>query len=273
MARQDVGLEFPENPFRVRRRDARPLIGLWSTLNSTNAVEGLSAAGFDWMLLDGEHAPMSLADTVAHLRAIQGAPCAPIVRLVWNDPILIKQYLDIGAATIMLPYIQTAAEAEAAVRAMRYPPRGTRGVALLHRASRYGRITDYMQRADEGLFLIVQIETRRALDHLEQIAAVDGVDAIFLGPGDLAASLGVIGHPDHPDVTALIDDALRRGRKSGKAVGVFAPNAVQAERHIRSGFDFVSVASDLGILLRTAEQTAAQFVAIAQGETTLSRPE
>jgi 4-hydroxy-2-oxoheptanedioate aldolase len=273
MADSTTHREFPGNPFRARQGGERPLIGIWSMLNCTSAVEGLSAAGFDWILLDGEHAPMSLADAVAHLRAVECTSCIPIVRLVWNDPILMKQYLDVGATTIMLPYIQTAAEAKAAVQAMRYPPRGTRGVALLQRASRYGRIPDYLQRADEGLFLIVQIETTGALDNLEEIVAVEGVDAIFLGPGDLAASLGMIGHPDHPQVAALIDDALSRAREFGKAVGVFAANAVQADRHIRAGFDFVSVASDLGILFRNAEQIAGRFVMLAAKKSDVGRGE
>ena len=256
--------EFPSNPFKALLGGGRPLVGIWSMLNSTNAVEGLSSSGFDWILLDGEHTPMSLADMISHLRALKGSPLVPIVRIVWNDLALMKQHLDAGATTLMLPYIQTADEAEQAARSMRYPPRGVRGVAVIHRASRYGSLAGYAARADETLCLIVQIETRAALDRLEEIAAVDGVDALFLGPGDLAASIGLIGRPDHPDVTALIEEALARACRAGKPVGVLAPNADLAERHIRSGFDFVSVANDAAVLFRTAEQLAGRFRSIAE---------
>lgn len=258
----DAG-EMPENPFKAALRRGRPQIGIWSMLNSADAVEGLAHAGYDWILLDGEHSPMTLADAMAQLRALQGSATAPIVRLEWNDPVLLKRFLDAGAATIMLPYVQSADEARAAVRAMRYPPGGARGVAIMHRASRYGRIRDYVARANDGLYLIVQIETREAVARLEEIAAVDGVDAVFLGPGDLAASMGMAGRPDHPEVTAVIDEALARGRRTGKSVGVLAPNATLAERHIRAGFDFVSVANDFAILIQGADATASRFREIA----------
>jgi len=254
---------FPVNRFRAALERRRPLVGLWTMLNAGTAVEGLARAGFDWIMLDGEHTPMSLADAVAHLRILDASPSIPLVRVVWNDAVVMKQYLDAGATTIMVPYVQTADEAVAAVRAMRYPPRGARGVAVLHRASRYGRLADYHARAEESLFLIVQVETRAAIDRIEEIAAVDGVDALFFGPSDIAASIGLLGQPSHPDVAALIDDAVARARPSGKAMGALASNAEGAERHIDAGFDFVSVASDLTILFRTAEQVAARFTARA----------
>lgn len=251
------------NPLRTAISAGRPLIGVWSMLNSTNVVEGLAWAGFDWILIDGEHAPVSLADAMAHLRALGGSPTIPIVRLVWNDPILLKRYLDAGATTIMLPYVQNAEEAGRAVRAMRYPPHGERGVAAMHRASRYGRVPDYTRQADQSLYLIVQIETRAALAQLASICAVDGVDAVFFGPGDLAASMGLTGQAGHPDVTAAIEAALATVRASGKAAGVLAPDAVIAERHLRSGFDFVSVANDCAMLFSTADAAAARFRQVA----------
>jgi 2-keto-3-deoxy-L-rhamnonate aldolase RhmA len=252
------------NPFRQALATGRPLIGIWSMLNSTNAVEGIAWSGFDWLLIDGEHSPVTLADAMAHMRVLAATPTLPIVRLVWNDPVLLKQYLDAGAATIMLPYVQTAAEAEAAVLAMRYPPRGQRGVAAMHRASRYGRIKDYAEHADDSLFLIVQIETRQAMSNLDAILAVDGVDAVFFGPGDLAASMGFTGRPDHPEVTAEIDAALERVRRARKAAGLLAPNAELGERHIRSGFDFVSVANDCAMLFGAADATAARFRSVVE---------
>ncbi len=261
----DNGIETDfVNPFRIALSQRRPLVGIWSMLNSSNAIEGLGWSGFDWLLIDGEHSPLSLEDALTHLRILAGTPTVPIVRLVWNDKILLKQYLDAGAQTVMLPYVQSASEAAAAVAAMRYPPRGQRGIAGLHRASRYGRIRDYAERADSGLFLIVQVETREALSHLEEIASVDGVDAIFFGPGDLAASMGMTGHPEDPRVTAEIEAGLERVRMSAKFAGVLAPNAAIAERHIRSRFDFVSVANDCAILFGTADVTAARFHALAE---------
>src|SRR5690606_16018428 len=231
--------------------------------NSVDGTEALGWSGFDWLLIDGEHAPVSLHDAIAHCRAIAVTPTIPIVRLLWNDPLLLKASLDAGINTIMLPYVQSAAEARKAVETMRYPPAGRRGIAAMHRASRYTRLKDYPTRASETLFLIVQIETAEALAHCEEIAAVDGVDAIFFGPGDLSASMGLTGQAAHPDVTAAIEDGLRRCRPSGKANGVLAPNDEIAERHIRSGFDFVAVDNDIAMLVRAADAAATRFRAIA----------
>lgn len=251
------------NGFRTALAQGRPLIGIWSMMNSVDGTEALGWAGFDWLLIDGEHAPVSLHDAMAHCRALAGTPTVPIVRLMWNDRLLLKAHLDAGITTIMLPYVQSAEEARAAVAMMRYPPAGLRGIASMHRASRYAREKDYPTRAAESLFLIVQIETLQALERCEEIAAVDGVDAVFFGPGDLAASMGLTGQAAHPDVTAAIEDGLRRCRPSGKAVGVLAPDDEIAERHIRSGYDFVSVANDFALLLRNADAAAARFGALA----------
>lgn len=251
------------NAFRTALAAGRPLIGIWSMMNSVDGSEALGWSGYDWLLVDGEHAPVSLHDAMAHCRALAATPTIPIVRLLWNDPLLLKAHLDAGVCTIMLPYVQSAAEARSAVEMMRYPPAGRRGVAAMHRASRYTRLKDYATRAPESLFLIVQIETTEALAHCEEIAAVDGVDAVFFGPGDLAASMGLTGQAAHPDVTAAIEDGLRRCRPSGKAIGVLAPNDEISERHIRSGFDFVSVANDFAMLVRTADVAASRFRSIA----------
>lgn len=257
---------LPPNPFRVALGRGRPLIGIWSMLNSVAATEGLGWAGFDWLLIDGEHSPVSLHDAMGHARALAGSPTIPIVRLIWNDRILLKQHLDAGFETIMLPYVQSAEEARAAVDASRYPPQGSRGIAVIHRASRYGRLRDYPAKANANLFLIVQIETLAALERCEEIAAVDGVDAVFFGPGDLAASMGLVGQAGHPDVTAAIEQGLARCRKHGKYVGVLAPNDEISTRHIRSGFDFVSVANDCALLFRNADAAAQRFRADADAQ-------
>jgi 4-hydroxy-2-oxoheptanedioate aldolase len=250
---------IPQNAFRAALANGRPLIGIWSMLNSVDATEALGWSGYDWLLIDGEHAPVTLQDAIAHSRAIAATPTVPIMRLVWNDPQLLKQHLDGGITTIMLPYVQSAEEAARAVQAVSYPPRGTRGVAAMHRGSRYARINDYVTKANAEIFLIVQIETVSAMERCEEIASVEGVDAVFFGPGDLAASMGFPGQAGHPDVTAAIEEGFRRCRPTGKAVGVLAPNDEIAERHIRSGFDFVSVANDCALLFRNADAAAARF--------------
>ncbi len=251
------------NPFRAALNTGRPLIGIWSMLNSANAVEGLGWAGYDWLLIDGEHAPISLADTMTHLRILEATPTIPIVRLPWNDRTMLKQFLDAGATTIMLPYIQSAEEATAAVDAMLYPPHGHRGVAAIHRASRYGFDKGYFRNASDSLYLILQAETAEALDNIEEIASVDGVDAVFFGPGDLAASMGKIGQAADAEVTDAIDAAAEKVRKAGKAVGVLAPNDDISERHLNNGFHFVSVANEAALLFSTAGSTAERFMTIA----------
>lgn len=247
------------NPFRAALAKGRPLVGVWSMLNSSNAIEGLGWAGFDWILIDGEHSPVSLGDALSHLRAIGCTPAIPITRLVWNDHVLLKQYLDIGAHTIMLPYVQSAAEAQAAVLATRYAPQGARGYAGMHRASRYGHIENYARRASEGLFLIVQVETTSALEKVDEIAAVPGIDAVFFGPGDLAASMGRLGGAADAEVTTAIDAARPRVKASGKVAGVLAPSADLARHYVESGFDFVSVATDCGLLFSQADRVASTY--------------
>lgn len=247
------------NPFRQACEQNRPLIGIWSMLNSSPAVEGLSECGYDWILIDGEHSPVSLSDAIGHLRALRGSPTMPIVRLAWNDPVLIKQFLDAGAMTLMLPYVQDAREAEKAVAAMRYPPYGIRGVAAIHRASRYGRDTDYFANARDAVSLIVQIETERALDNIVEIAGTDGVDSVFFGPGDLAATMGLLGQPSAPRVVEAILKGRERISHQNVHIGALAPTPELGERFIREGFDFVAVANDVAILLSNASAIAARF--------------
>ncbi len=254
---------LPANAFRTALKSGRPLIGIWSMLNSVNATEALGWSGFDWLLVDGEHAPVSLQDAMAHSRAIASTPTVAIHRIPWNDRRLLKQHLDAGLWTLMIPYVQSVEEARAAVDAVRYAPHGSRGIAAMHRASRYGRFHDYVARANQEVFLILQIETVAALERCADIAAVDGVDAVFFGPGDLAASMGMTGQAAHPKVTAAIEDGLKRCRPTGKYVGVLAPNDEISERHIRTGFDFVSVANDCAILFRNADTVGKRMRAVA----------
>ena len=249
-----------KNPFREKLNEAStPLLGVWSMLNATSATEGLAWSGFDWLLIDGEHAPVSLEDAMAHLRILDGSPTAPILRVAWNDKILIKRHLDAGAQTLMLPFVESADEARSAVDEMHYPPRGRRGMAGMHRASRYGAIADYVHRASDSLFLIAQIETTQAMEQLEDIADVDGVDAVFFGPGDLSAALGEVGKAGGELVTQTIVDLLPRVKATDKYAGALAVDDDQANRFIEAGFDFVSVANDCVLLFGSARTKAANL--------------
>ena len=247
------------NRFKEAIRAGRPQIGLWSSLCSNLAAEVIAGAGFDWVLLDTEHAPNELPMVFSQLQALVGGTAAPVVRPAWNDLVLVKRLLDVGVQNLLIPYVQTAEEARAAVAATRYPPRGVRGVAVLHRANRYGRVKDYLPRIGEEICVLVQIETRAALQNLETIAAVEGVDGLFIGPSDLAAALGHLGDNGHPEVRAAIEDALKRIRQAGKAPGILAPIEAEARHWLSMGCVVLAVGSDLGLLARQSEELAAKF--------------
>jgi 4-hydroxy-2-oxoheptanedioate aldolase len=252
-------LELPANPLKRALREGRPQIGLWSQLASATAVEVLAGSGFDFLVIDAEHAPNELPSILAQLRAMAGGTAEPVVRVPWNDPVILKRVLDIGARSLLVPFVQDADEARRAVAATRYPPRGIRGVALVTRASRYGRVEDYAARAQDELCVLVQIETRAALGNLEPIAAVDGVDGLFIGPSDLAASMGHLGDSAHPEVRAAIDDAVRRIGTAGKASGILAFVDEDARHWLALGCRFVAVGSDVGLLARHGEALAARL--------------
>jgi 4-hydroxy-2-oxoheptanedioate aldolase len=257
-------MDLPVNPMKRALRDGRPQIGLWSQLASPIATEVVAGAGFDFLVLDTEHAPNELPTIHAQLQAMTGGTAAPVVRPVWNDPVVFKKLLDIGVQNLLVPFVQSAEEARRAVAATRYPPHGVRGVAVATRANRYGRVKDYFQRVHDELCIHVQLETGAALSRLEEIAAVDGVDGLFIGPSDLAADLGHLGNPGHPEVRAAIEDAARRIRKAGKVAGILAPLEADARRWLELGFLFVAVGSDLGVLARQSEALAAKFKQNAQ---------
>lgn len=252
-------MELPRNTFKQALAAGKPQIGLWSTLSSNYSVEVLAGAGFDWILLDTEHSPSDLENLLTQLQAAAPYPSHPVVRVPWNDMVTIKRVLDIGAQSLLIPYVSTAEEAVAAVAYTRYPPKGVRGVAGTTRATRFGRVKDYAKRAHEEICVLVQVETRKALDNIEAIAAVDGVDGVFIGPADLHASLGYMGEIANPKVMPLIDEAIRRIRKCGKAPGILTANEELAKRQLASGALFVAVGNDIGILARGAEALAAKF--------------
>jgi 4-hydroxy-2-oxoheptanedioate aldolase len=252
-------MNLPENHFKRALREGRQQIGLWCSLPGSYAAEAVAGSGYDWLLFDTEHSPGDPLTVLAQLQAVAPYDVSAVVRPASNDTVLIKRFLDLGAQTLLIPYVQNAQEARAAVAAMRYPPEGVRGVSGLTRATRFGRIPGYGKRAAEELCLLVQVETREALDQLEAIAAVEGVDGVFIGPADLAASLGHVGDPGHPDVVAAVEDAVRRLRGAGKPAGILTPDAGFAKRCIEIGTIFTAVAIDAGILARGTEAVARQF--------------
>jgi 4-hydroxy-2-oxoheptanedioate aldolase len=252
-------MNLPENRFKHAIRQGRQQIGLWCSLPGTYAAEAVAGSGFDWLLFDTEHSPGDPLTVLAQLQAVAPYDVSPVVRPASNDAVLIKRFLDVGAQTLLVPYVQSAEEARRAAAAMRYPPDGIRGVAGLTRATRFGRVEGYAKRAAGELCLLVQVETREALDALEAIAAVDGVDGVFIGPADLAASLGYPGEPGNPAVVAAIEDAIARVRACGKPAGILTPDPAFAARCIELGTVFTAVAIDLGILARQSEAIARRF--------------
>jgi 4-hydroxy-2-oxoheptanedioate aldolase len=252
-------MDMPVNTFKQALRNGRAQIGLWCSSCSNVTAEVIAGAGFDWILIDTEHAPNELPMVLSQLQALVGGTAIPVVRPAWNDLVLIKRLLDIGAQNLLVPYVQTVEEARAAVAAVRYPPQGVRGVAVLHRANRFGRVKNYFARSNDEICLLLQIETRAALKNLDEIAAVEGVDGLFIGPSDLAAALGHLGNNGHPEVRAGIEDAVRRIRKAGKAAGILAPIETDARHWLAQGCTVVAVGSDTGLLARSSEALAATF--------------
>jgi 4-hydroxy-2-oxoheptanedioate aldolase len=253
-------MELPVNRFKRALQAGQPQIGLWCTLSSPYATEAVAGSGFDWLLLDTEHSPGDVLTVLPQLQALAGYPAvSPVVRPACNDPVLIKRFLDIGVQTLLIPFVQNADDARAAVRAMRYPPDGIRGVSAVTRATGFGRVAQYGRRAAAELCLLVQVETREALDQIEAIAAVDGVDGIFIGPGDLAASFGLIGQLSHPDVVAAIEGAARRIRAAGKPCGILTADAAFAHASLDAGAVFVAVGVDAALLARQADALLREF--------------
>jgi len=252
-------MDMPRNSFKHAIANGELQIGLWCSLCSPITAEIVSHSGFDWLLLDTEHSPNEVPDVLVQLQAIQAGTAAAIVRPAWNDIVLIKRFLDIGAQTLLIPFVQTPDEARRAVEATRYPPGGVRGITGSGRASRYGRVKDYLKNAGREICLLVQVETKSALDQIEAIASVDGIDGVFIGPNDLSASFGHIGNWGHPEVQAALEDAVRRLKKIGKPAGILTPNEEEAKRFIQWGYTFVAVGADLGLLARGADALAKRF--------------
>lgn len=251
-------MDLPKNHFKQALKDGARQIGLWVSLSDPDGHELLAGAGFDWLMFDTEHATSGPREVAQFLRTIAPYdapnPVTGIVRPGWNDPVEIKKLLDAGAQTLLVPYVQNRAEAEAAVAAITYPPKGIRGVAGLARASRYGRIANYAERAEQEICLLVQVETQEALTHLDDIAAVPGVDGIFFGPADLAASLGFPGQPSHPMVKTAILQAMERLAQLGKPSGILSLDQTFLQEAAEAGAQFIAIGSDTGVLKSGAAQ-------------------
>lgn len=242
----------PVNRFKARLKAGETQLGLWMSIPSPLTAEALGLLGYDWLLFDSEHAPVEVADLMPMLQAASAGDSALAARPAWNDKVLIKKMLDIGAQTLLIPFVQTPDEAAEAVRATRYPPHGIRGVAGATRASRFGLAPDYLAGANAQICTLVQIETAEALDRLEEIAAVEGVDGVFIGPSDLSASMGYLGRPGAPEMQAVLKDAAERVLAAGSVPGILATRPEDAARYISWGYRFVAVSVDLGLLVGAA---------------------
>lgn len=252
-------MDLPTNRFKHAIQSGQKQIGLWSHLCSNISIEILARCGFDWLLLDMEHSPNEVETILSQLQAMTGGTATPIIRPPWNDMVTMKRLLDIGVQTVLIPYVQTAEEARDAVAFTRYPPYGVRGYAGAPRAAGYGRIKDYGKRCSEEICVLVQVETVQGLHNLEAIANVDGIDGVFIGPGDLAAALGHLGNPKHPDVLAAIEDAINRIKACGKPAGILTGDETLARRYVELGCLFVAVGADQNLLRASADALAARF--------------
>ena len=258
-----MSMELPLNPFKRAIKAGRSQIGIWSSLSSHISVEILASAGFDWLLIDTEHSPNELPMVLSQLQAAVGGTAHVIVRPAWNDAVLIKRFLDAGVQSFLVPYVQNEEEARRAVAATRYPPRGVRGFAGTTRASRYGRVANYHARAEEEICVLVQVETRVALSNLEAIARVEGVDGVFIGPGDLSADMGHLAELGHPEVVATIEAAIGRIRAAGNIAGILMGDEALARRYIELGCLFTAVGGDVALLVKAVDQLARRFKTIA----------
>ena len=237
---------FP-NSFRADLRAGKTLIGCWCSLANPITTEVLGVAGFDWLLLDGEHSPNDVITFIPQLMALKDSVSAPVVRPSWNNPVELKRLLDGGFYNFLIPFIESGEEAQRAVAATRYPPQGFRGVSVAQRSNRFGTVPGYFDGINEQICVMVQIESRKGVAAAERIAAVDGVDGLFIGPSDLAAGLNHFGNPAHPEVQAAMAQVFAAGKTHGKPIGILAPVEAEARRYMAMGATFVAVGSDLGV--------------------------
>lgn len=248
------------NTFKEALKQKKRQIGLWQSLGSAYTAEVCAGAGFDWLLFDAEHGPNDVLTVLGHLQAVAPYPVHPVVRPAVGSAHSIKRYLDIGAQTLLIPMVETGAQARELVRAVQYPPAGIRGVgAAVSRVSRWNRVPDYLRKADETTCLLVQVESVEALKNLEDIVSTPGIDGVFIGPSDLSATMGYLGDAGHPDVVEAVKAAIRTIAAKGKAPGVLTGDEKLAREYLDAGCLFTAVGSDVAILARGAEALAKRF--------------
>ena len=256
-------MTLPVNRFKQWLGGSKVPVGTWLMTASPNVAEAIGFAGFDYVMLDMEHVPVDVPQAIAIMQAVAGTPAELGVRLPWNDPVMVKRVLDSGAQTLMFPYIQSVEEARQAVASTRYPGRGFRGVAAVHRASRYGTVKRYLHEADREIGVVLQLETPEAIAALPEIADVEGVDALFIGPGDLSAAMGYIGDIRHPEVQGMIGNALDACRARKMPCGIVGADPELVGDYIAKGFGFVAIGSDMSLMMSRAQE----YLAVLHGET------
>ena len=253
-------MKMPVNPFKQALKEGRQQIGLWISSGDPYIIEATAGTGFDWLLIDGEHSPTDLRGVLAQLQAVAAYPTHPVVRVVIGDVPLIKQMVEIGVQSLLIPMVDTAEQAARMVAATRYPPRGIRGVgSSAARSSRWNHYENYLHEADDQMCVLVQAETTKAIGNLAAIAATEGVDGVFFGPSDLSASMGLLGQPTHPDVQRTILDGMALVRAAGKATGIIWPDRKLARAYLDAGAQFVAVGVDLMLLTGACRALAADF--------------
>lgn len=253
-------MKQPHNAFKAALARGDAQVGLWLSLADAYVAEMMATAGFDWLLIDAEHAPNDLRTVLAQLQAMAPYPVSAVVRPVIGNTTLIKQYLDVGVQSLLVPMVHSAAQAAEVVAATRYAPRGTRGLGgAMARVTRWSRIDDYVAHAHDEICVLVQAESKEAMANLAAIAATDGVDGVFFGPADLSASMGHLGEPDHPEVLAAIDAGIATVLAAGKAPGIISTDPKASERYLRAGVLFMAVGVEADLLIRAAADLAARF--------------
>ena len=260
-------MDMPVNKFKRAINEGRMQLGAWLVSGAPSTAEALGCAGFDFLVVDMEHTPVDTPEMIEILRTIAGTPAQAMVRLVWNDPVWLKRVLDGGAQTVLLPFVQTAEEAQRAVAATRYPPDGIRGVAGNHRGSRFGTVPDYLKNAASELCVMVQIETVKGFDNLAAIAAVPGVDSIFIGPSDLAASMGLLGDVGNPAVQEKLKAAAKQLRQLRKPCGILGMNPEMTAQFIGYGYDWVAIGSDMAFMVGRAQEVLGKARAVPPAAT------
>jgi 4-hydroxy-2-oxoheptanedioate aldolase len=254
-------MEMPKNKFKAALQGDKNLYGMFLGIPNTSVAELCAGAGFDWLIIDGEHSPFDLQSIMAHLQALAAYPVSAIVRPVEGQTAIIKQILDLGAQSLLIPMVDTAEQAKELVRACKYPPAGIRGVGTaMSRAAKWNRIPDYLHKANEEVCLIVQIETELGLKNVKDIAAVEGVDAVFIGPADLSAAMGYVGQQDHPQVVDTICETITSINAAGKAAGVLAVKKALIEKYANAGARFIGIGVDTTVLSNATKQLAATYI-------------